>query len=79
MSWDKWAIDASSAGAPFCFCPIDDEGVVVGFAFLGSEPPHGGKVVAVIHADGQEAVDKYYEENKEEIDKLIARCGVKLN
>lgn len=73
--WDNWVIDATM-GCPFCFCPIEGDidgefSVVIGMNVLGAPP--SGKIVAVVHEDGQEAADAFYEEHKEEIEKLLER------
>ena len=78
--WDKWVIDATlqhltdeiMVPGTFCFVPFEEpDTYVVGMNYIGSKPPHGGKVVAVIHEGGQEAVDKFVEDHKSEIEALI--------
>lgn len=76
MAWDNWVIDATM-GVPFCFCPIDgdldgEHSIVIGINVLGGPPP-GAKVIAVVHAEGQEAADAFYEKHKTEIDALVKR------
>jgi hypothetical protein len=74
MSWNNWIIDATM-GYPLCFCPIEGDldgefSVVVGMNLLGSPPPDG-KVIALLHEDGQEAADAFYEQHKAEIDEVL--------
>lgn len=61
--WSNWVIDASMGGEPLCLCPVEgdldgDFTIVTGVNFLGA-PPAGGRVVAVVHPDGQEAVEAF--------------------
>jgi hypothetical protein len=79
MPWHRWVLDATM-GAPFpggfCFCPLEGDldgeyAIVTGMNYLGDAPP-SGTVVAVVHADGQEACDAFYAEHKEAIDGLLA-------
>lgn len=69
MPWDKWVIDATM-GVPFCFCPMDGDDIVTGVNMLAAAPPGGGELVGVIHADGDEAANAFYEEHKAEIDRI---------
>ena len=79
--WNKYVIDGTIAtpSGLLCFCPVelDEDGnissIVTGVNFLSDEPPHGAEVIAVFHADGQEAADAFYADRKEEIDKARAR------
>lgn len=75
MAYDRWVLDASmfkGVGEPMCFCPLNDEGIVViGITVLADYPL--GKFVGVIHEDGQEAVEKFCEEHKDLIDKLLQK------
>ena len=71
--WDKWVIDATM-GWPPCFCPLEGDldgefSIVTGMNLVGSPP--NGKVVAIVHEDGQEEVDSFYDDHKDEIDKLL--------
>lgn len=75
-SWEKWVLDATMGGPPFCFCPIDGDldgefSIVTGMNSLGA-PLGNGKLVAVVHEDGQEAADEFYEQHKAEIDEILA-------
>ena len=67
--WEKWVIDASM-GYPFCFCPLDGDDIVTGMNMLG-EPP--GELVGVVHPDGDEACNEFYEAHKAEIDAMRER------
>lgn len=63
--WTEWVIDASlSRDGLFCFCPVEGDlageySIVTGFNILSDRPPQSGKFVAVIHPDGQEAVEEW--------------------
>lgn len=77
--WKNWVLDATMfSDGPFCFCPLEGEldgdySVITGFNYLGIAPPDNGKLVAVVHEAGQEAVDKFYEEHKEAIDEMFSK------
>ena len=61
--WQEWVLDATMGirDGNACFVPIDsDGGVVFGMNMIGHCP---GKLVGVIHCDGQEAVEKWIAEN----------------
>ena len=61
----EWVLDASmyAGNGVFCFCPIDQDGAVVtGMNVLAKKSP--GPLAAVIHADGQEAAERWVAENK---------------
>ena len=76
MVWENWVLDATMGcrDGTFCFCPVegdvagDDWQLVTGMNFISDCPP--GKVVAVVHEDGQEAVDEFCEEYAEAIGKI---------
>lgn len=73
----NWVIDATM-GYPFCFCPIEGDldgeySIVVGMNVISDKPPHAGKLVAVIHENGQEAVDEFYSSHRVEIDTLLGK------
>jgi len=71
--WENWVIDAGLSHPEdnlFCFVPIEGNikgkcSFVVGMNFIGDESP--GKLVAIIHPDGQEAADKWYEKYKDKL------------
>lgn len=71
----KWVLDASAGcnGVRY-FCPYDDETgrVLMGFAVASDKPPFGGQFFGVFHPDGDDAVEKFCEENKDEIDRIVA-------
>lgn len=77
MRWKNFVIDASMdcRGGLFTFCPIEgdlDSGdyvIITGMNFLGSMP-QGGNLVAIVHPDGQVAVERFCDENKEALDAL---------
>lgn len=73
-----YIIDATiNTGQPglFCFCPIEgditgDFKIITGLNILSSSVPRNGKLVAIVHEDGQEAVERFIEEHKKFLDKL---------
>ncbi len=79
--WKKYVIDGTVSTPPglLCFCPVElDEGgeissIITGMNFLSDAPPHDAEVIAVVHADGQEAADAFYADRKADIDKARAR------
>ena len=59
----------------FCFCPIEgdingDFTVITGLNLISSSMPERGKVVAIVHADGQNAVEKFCAEYAPELEAL---------
>ena len=81
VNWESWVIDATiSKPGEFCFVPVKGDiekpetlVFVTGINYGKGVLPEGANVVAVIHKDGDEAATKFYEENKEKIDKLNKR------
>jgi hypothetical protein len=61
----EWVLDATlySGDGMCCFCPIEPDGTVVtGVNVLSRKSP--GPLVAVIHADGQEAAERWVAANE---------------
>lgn len=80
MSWKNYVLDATMGykGGLFCFCPIEgdivgDFTVVTGMMFLSDMPPRHGKLVAIYHSDGQEAVEAFCEQYSTELEELRNR------
>jgi hypothetical protein len=78
VMWSECVIDASmgTRGGLFTFCPIEGDingeyQVVTGLNFIGA-PPRGVKLVAIIHPDGQAAVDRFCRENEAALNTLKA-------
>lgn len=74
---EQYVIDASMGckDGLFTFCPIQgdinsDFIVVTGLNYISTTPPTDGKLVAIVHPDGQEAVEAFCEEFKEELARL---------
>ncbi len=73
--WEQWVLDATIVeGGLFCFCPVEgdiagDYSIVFGMNVLSDKPP--GKLVAIIHKDGQDAVEAFCKEHAEEIRNMI--------
>lgn len=64
----QWVIDAGmSDDELMCFCPYDDGDVFIGMNFLSTELP-SGKLVGIIHHDGEAAAKAWYEANKARVD-----------
>ncbi len=65
---DTYVIDATmgARGGLLCFCPVKlgEDGsivsIITGMNFLGSMPV-GGKLVAIVHEGGQDAVEAFCE------------------
>jgi hypothetical protein len=71
MRWENWVLDASMSGdgCPLCFCPVEgdldgDYTIVTGMNLLADKPPDGAKLVAIVHEDGQGAVEEWIERNQ---------------
>ena len=76
MDFDQWAIDAGLSDPPvFCFCPVSgdvngEHKIVFGLNLIqGDLPP--GKVVCVVHPDGQGACEQWVEDNAEHLNALF--------
>jgi hypothetical protein len=69
--WENWAIDAGLSYPQdniYCFVPVKGNikgecSFVTGMNYIGDSCP--GKLVAIIHPEGQKAADEWYEENKQ--------------
>lgn len=77
---EQWVLDATMGcrDGLFCFCPVEgdisgDHSIVFGMNFISDKPP--GKLVAIIHADGQEAVEAFCEKYAEELNSLRGENG----
>ena len=69
---EQWVLDATIGcrDGLFCFCPIEgdisgDYNIIVGMNVISDKPP--GRLVAIVHADGQEAVEAFCEKYAEEL------------
>jgi hypothetical protein len=77
--FDRWVIDATM-GYPFCFCPVEgdlqgDYTIVTGMNVISDKPPHGGRLVGVVHADGQGAVEDFCDKYEKELTALSKAVG----
>lgn len=64
MIWKEWLIDITHGTEPLpCFVPYEreDDAIVFGMNLLTDRCP--GELVGVIHAGGQEAVEKWCADN----------------
>ena len=70
-------IDPAAADPPlFCFCPYerDTESVVTGMNLLTAWPEeHLGKVIGIVHMDGEEAVEKWIRDNPDRYRVMLDR------
>lgn len=71
MNWKSWAMDVTME--PPCFCPVegDPEGefsIVDGMNLITDTPP--GRVVMIIHANGQAAVDAWLWQNGDRVERI---------
>ena len=65
----RWVIDASMGNPEemlFCLCPIEgdiagDFTIITGMNLLTDHAPPHGKIVAIVHPDGQPAVNEFCE------------------
>jgi hypothetical protein len=73
--WNECVLDATiSRDGVFTFCPIEGDingefSIVTGMNFVGM-PPEGMKVVAIVHEDGDDAVNAFCERFKDELQTL---------
>ena len=66
----EWVIDAEmSLGETLCFCPYNDGDIIIGMGVYSTKLP-SGKLVGVIHSEGNDAADAWYERNKD----VVATC-----
>lgn len=77
--WTHYILDATmpSDDGIFCFCPIEFKpdgsfDIITGMNFVG-RPPEDGKLYAIVHADGQQAVDEFVEKHKEALKELMEK------
>lgn len=74
-NWTEWVADVTNhdAGWPICWCPYEREtdSIVWGMNLLQDDPP--GKIAAVVHEGGQEAVDAWCEVHKETVARWVAQ------
>lgn len=73
MKPEEWVLDVSMS--PPVWIPIenrgtDDETLVTGLNYMGEKPP--GKVVGIVHPDGQDAVDRWCSANPDEVERVKA-------
>lgn len=73
--WNQCVLDAGiSRDGMFTFCPIEGDidgefAIVTGMNFIGL-PPKGLRMVAIVHPDGNEAVNAFCEKYNAELDTL---------
>lgn len=58
--WDEWCIDVTD-WPRYCFCPVDGSDIVFGMNMIRDRSP--GRLVAVVHCDGQEHAERWCEDN----------------
>ncbi len=75
-----WVLDASMGfdGGLFCFCPIDGDidgefTVITGLNVLAPPEKAPSNLVAIVHTDGQAAVDAFCEEHAVALERLEYR------
>ena len=79
-AWSEWVVDASMChDGLLCFCPYKSHGdggfsVVFGMSYLSDKAP--GRVVAVVHPDGDDAAQAWLDERSNRLALEVA-CGVR--
>lgn len=69
--WTRWALDATF-WPQLVFVPIAaDDSLILGMNLMADVPP--GKLAAVIHANGQEAVDAFVDKHAEELEEMLGQ------
>lgn len=78
--WSECVIDATMGyrDGKFTFCPIEGDingeySVIVGMNYISRMPPEGLTLVAIVHSDGQDAVDAFCAEYDDALRALEAR------
>ena len=68
--YKKWLLEARDykKDEPLCFCPYENEEIIIGINFLGNLPP--GEFIGIFHQNGEEDCKKWCDENKKLIEKL---------
>lgn len=69
----NFVLDATMGlrGGMGCFCPVEmnDAGeitaIITGMNYISACPPNGGKLIAIVHEDGQDAVEHFCEVHAE--------------
>ena len=76
-NWTECVLDASMGARDglFTFCPIEgdvrgDFRVVTGMNFVSSRPPDRLSLVAIVHPDGQAAVERFCDEHREALEAM---------
>ena len=71
MNWTQWAIDATlSDDEHICYVPVEGDPdnnptFVLGMNFIGAPEQPPGKVIMVIHADGDAAAQAWVDDHQE--------------
>lgn len=78
--WNERVLDAGMSGdeGPLCFCPIEGDidgefTVVTGMNLLANRPD--GRLVAIVHEDGQDAVEEWLVRNRHRVAHLDSEEG----
>lgn len=79
---EPWVVDASMGvrGGLFAMCPVelgpDGEisSITYGLTYLGAKVPDHARIVAIVHDDGNEAVEAFYAEHETAL-AALARTG----
>jgi len=81
--WTDWVIDASYCDEFLCFVPIENEGtdeerLIVGMNVL-SDVEHFdlGRIVGIVHLDGQEACDRWVKKHPDILEAIKLKHRVK--
>ena len=71
--YTTWVLDASMGvygDGCFCFCPYDEAtgDILTGMNLISDRPP--GRLVGVVHRDGQDAADRWCAEHEDELNAM---------
>lgn len=69
--WTRWALDATFWPQRVFVPMADDDSLILGINLMADVPP--GKLAAVIHAKGQEAVDAFVDGHAEELEEMLGQ------
>lgn len=82
MISEEYVIDATMGcrDGLFCLCPIEgninaDFAVIIGLNLLLRKKPEQMQVVAIVHSDGQGAVEEFFQKYQLELDAFFGKAS----
>lgn len=69
--YTRWALDATFWPQRVFVPMADDDSLILGMNLMTDLPP--GKLAAIIHAEGQDAVDSFVDDHADELEKMLGK------